>query len=310
MRCQILSQIFSSPRFRVFAVAFFISSLWATNAGAGAASADEGAKQFLDAIYAPYVSKNGRGTDYGGKEDRFFTPELAALLVKDSEEAGEEIGRIDADIFIDAQDWVNLTAKIQLRSDGKTVDSAYVTLSNTGMTKRIYYALKQLPSGWRIADIRWEGRRDSLIDILKKPDDAKDASEVGPKEFLEDIYRHYTSQKDVPFNYLTGKDADLYFTRDVIDLVEADSRAHVGEPGSLEFDLFAGGQEYDKIKADIQIQQSTDNTALAVASLNDSIVGPSTITYNLVKTSKGWRISEMRWSSEKKSLIEMLKDSE
>jgi hypothetical protein len=76
---------------------------------AGAARADAAAKTFLEKIYAAYKGKNSKGvsfdTDAGVR--RYFEPGLAALIIKDRNDAKkrDDVPNLDADPFVGGQDW-------------------------------------------------------------------------------------------------------------------------------------------------------------------------------------------------------------
>jgi hypothetical protein len=75
----------------------------------GASAAEPSAKSFVEAIYATYKGKNGNGIslDNDAAVRRYFEPTLAALIVADRKNAAKrgEVGKLDSDPFIDAQDW-------------------------------------------------------------------------------------------------------------------------------------------------------------------------------------------------------------
>jgi len=287
-------------------IAFMLAGVMVNMSGSAIAAPDyDGAKKFIEALYAPYKINDGDGLNYQGREQEFFTPELAALIVKDREETEPgSVGRIDFDIFIFAQDWGNLTTKVRLGADGKEVQQADVTVTNLGDSKHVYYGLVRSTSGWRIADIRWEGMRLSLRDVLSRPDDAKDPSLESPKAFLEDIYRHYTARENVPFEYMDGENGKLYFTQSVIDLMHAFERANPDPPG-FDMDVFLGGQEWVKFTTSISTKDTGPNTAIGTVVLDEEVDGKRTFTFNLARGKEGWRISDIRWG-QGDSLVETL----
>ena len=100
-------------------------------------------RAFLDQIYAPYGTAGGEGADY----DRFLDPQLAAAI-----SATE--GGVEADPFIDAQDWTPFKPayeKIQVQGDRAI---ATATFTNGDAATRVDYQLMRTPNGWRVYDIQ------------------------------------------------------------------------------------------------------------------------------------------------------------
>jgi len=114
----------------------------AAAAGQPAASEAE-VRAFLDSIYAPYATEGGSGADYAA----VLEPQLAAALEKRE-------GGIDADPFIDAQDWTPFRPtyeNVQLKGERAI---ATATFSNGGTATKIDYQLMRTPAGWRVFDVQ------------------------------------------------------------------------------------------------------------------------------------------------------------
>jgi hypothetical protein len=93
---------------RPLPIAACIATSRLANAGPGAAD-DASALAFVSAIYNSYTSasKDGVRIDSGRKLRRYFEPGLADAMNKDQENAAKhhDVGELDADPFIDAQDY-------------------------------------------------------------------------------------------------------------------------------------------------------------------------------------------------------------
>lgn len=114
-----------------------------TPAAAQPAEGEAEVRAFLDRIYAPYATDSGSGADYAA----VLEPQLAAVLEK--RESG-----IDADPFIDAQDWTPFRPtyeNVQLKGDRAIATAAF---SNGGTATRIEYQLLRTPGGWRVYDVQ------------------------------------------------------------------------------------------------------------------------------------------------------------
>jgi Protein of unknown function (DUF3828) len=132
-------------------------------------AADPSAKSFVEGIYAAYKGKDARGValDSDAAVRRYFEPKLAALILKDRREARGEVDKLDADPFVDAQDWEIDTVDIAIREIAPDKASATVSFKSLGEQRKVVLALVKLRMGWRIADITWD-RNGTLRELMSK----------------------------------------------------------------------------------------------------------------------------------------------
>jgi hypothetical protein len=151
---------------RNFLVAFWIVPALACG---GAMAADPSATAFVEAIYAPYQVKDGKGPslDSDAALKRYFEPRLAALIIKDRNDAAGELPTLDMDPFIAAQDWDISAVNVAVRDTGAGKASATVSFKNLGKPTTVILELVKLKNGWRIADINW-GRKQTLRGLFSK----------------------------------------------------------------------------------------------------------------------------------------------
>src|SRR6202050_3166616 len=111
---------------------------------AAAAAADASPRAFLAAIYDAYVGKNGNGValDSNQMVQRYFEPSLAALIVKDQNDAAQrkEVGTLDFDPFVDAQDWDIAAYDVAINDKGPYKASRPVTFNSCGKAKTVVLA--------------------------------------------------------------------------------------------------------------------------------------------------------------------------
>jgi hypothetical protein len=124
----------------------------------GRATADSASAQaFVEAIYAPYLNKNYKGTPYGKPANlrRYFEPRLANAIVKDMTAAKKrgEVPTLDGDPFIDAQDWEIADLAIAVKIAGTAKALATVKFTNMREPKTVTLDLMKTSAGWRIAEI-------------------------------------------------------------------------------------------------------------------------------------------------------------
>jgi hypothetical protein len=87
----------------------FVVALWIGLALASvrAMAADPSATSFVEAIYAPYKVKDGKGSplDSDAAVKRYFEPRLATLIIKDRNKAAKrgDVSTLDMDPSIDAR---------------------------------------------------------------------------------------------------------------------------------------------------------------------------------------------------------------
>jgi hypothetical protein len=132
-------------------------------------AADPSAKSFVEGIYAAYKGKDARGIalDSNAAVRRYFDPKLAALIIKDRKEAHGEVGKLDADPFVDAQDWEIDAVDIAIQEIAPDKASATVSFKSLGDQRTIVLALVKLKMGWRIANITSD-RKETLREFLSK----------------------------------------------------------------------------------------------------------------------------------------------
>jgi hypothetical protein len=127
--------------------------------GSASAAADTSARGFVAAIYDLYVGRNGNGValDNNQKIQRYFEPSLAALIMKDQNDAAQrkEVSTLDFDPFVDAQDWDIAAYNVAVSDKGADKASAIVTFNNFGKAKMVVLDLIKIKSDWKISDVAW-----------------------------------------------------------------------------------------------------------------------------------------------------------
>ncbi len=141
------------------------------NSDAFAQSSADGARAFMQKIYASYIGKDATGLNYRGHEDRYFSPELLPLFKKYAKTYEKEPGGLDFDIFMAAQDWDRPKVDISIEEKGENRVRATATIVVfAGMKDKsiVTYDLVKIGDNWRIENMRWRGMKDNLVDILKQ----------------------------------------------------------------------------------------------------------------------------------------------
>jgi Protein of unknown function (DUF3828) len=135
-----------------------------------ACAGDVSATAFITAIYDSYKGKDAKGMLLDSERTirRYFEPKLATLMARDQKAAARrnEVGALDFDPFLDAQDWDVTTFDI-LVSDAVT-GKATVKFVNLWHVMTVVLDLVQVRNAWRIYDITWlqNGKTETLRKIF------------------------------------------------------------------------------------------------------------------------------------------------
>lgn len=131
-------------------------------------AADTGAKQFLASIYKSYTDADG--LEWSGPNTQlYFDANLTKLILKDLKESERQVGRIDFDPFIYAQDFDIQDLDIAVTPKGATRAIGKVSFKNVGALTKVTYDLVKTAKGWRIENMAWDGVEDNLRTLLSRP---------------------------------------------------------------------------------------------------------------------------------------------
>ena len=115
-------------------------------------------------VAAPAVAADASATAFVTK------PSLAALIIKDQKAAHGEVGILDGDPFIDAQDWEISAVDIAVRDVSPDKAVATVNFKNIDRQSTIMLDLIKIKSDWRIANITWQrdgGKKETLRGLFR-----------------------------------------------------------------------------------------------------------------------------------------------
>lgn len=120
------------------------------------------------------------------------------------------------------------------------------------------------------------------------------AETASPQSFVDGIYRAYVGKNSKGISLSTDAAVRRYFAPPLSEAMVKDFAAarRRNEPSSLGGDPFIDGQDWDVARFTTAVKATGDNTATATVTL---ISGESrTITLELLRTSAGWRISDIK----------------
>lgn len=137
-----------------------------------ALAADVSAKAFVSGIYEAYKGSGAKGLPLDSESAirRYFEPSLAALLIKDRKSAARrrEVGKLDGDPFIDAQDWDIDKLNVDVTESAPGKAKATVKFVNLDTPATVVLDLIKIGNGWRISDITWlrDGKPETLRSLF------------------------------------------------------------------------------------------------------------------------------------------------
>jgi len=140
---------------------------------APAAPTGQSAEAFLRSIYDRYVGAQdkARPIDYSDPRELryYFEPSLAGIIHQDFIRAkkADDVPTLDADPFIDAQDWEIKSFDIQVTAVDANHANAVVKFDNTGQHKVLHIQLVRIARNWRIHDIDYGGGEGTLRGLYK-----------------------------------------------------------------------------------------------------------------------------------------------
>ena len=133
-----------------------------------ASAADPSASAFVTTIYNAYKGKDAKGVPLDNERiiRRYFEPTLAAAMAKYQKAAARrnEVGLLDFDPFLEAQDWDVGAFDIIISDAAAGTAKATVKFVNQGEAMTVVLDLVQVKNDWRVYDITWlhDGKTENL----------------------------------------------------------------------------------------------------------------------------------------------------
>jgi hypothetical protein len=133
-------------------------------------AAENTATAFVTGIYETYKGSGAKGLplDTDRAVRRYFEPSLAALIIRDRKNAHGEVGKLDGDPFIDAQDWNIDKFDVEVTDTAPGKARATLKFVNLDQPATIVLDLVKLKNDWRVGDITWmrDGKPQTLRGLL------------------------------------------------------------------------------------------------------------------------------------------------
>jgi hypothetical protein len=149
----------------------YVAVASATSSPSSSAPAGQSADAFLHSIYDRYIRSQAPLIDYTKERElqRYFEPSLAKIIADDSARAAKkgDVGTLEGDPFIDAQDWNIRSFDIQVTPVDADRANAVVKFDNIGKAKLLRVQLIRISGAWKIHDIDYGGEEGTLRGLFK-----------------------------------------------------------------------------------------------------------------------------------------------
>jgi len=121
---------------------------------------------FVRGVYDKLASNQ----NYKEPED-IYTPRLGALIALEQKESGGEVGRLDFDFWVNAQDWQlsDISVSGQPVEGAKDREIVVAKFKNDDRKDEIHFYFERLSwAGWRLDDVRSFGDDGWTLSLLLK----------------------------------------------------------------------------------------------------------------------------------------------
>jgi hypothetical protein len=150
-----------------------------------------------------------------------------------------------------------------------------------------------------------------LVLAALSPAPALAAGDPKAKALLESLYKPYTdtAAQDAVAEPSADEDARnaRYYVPELVALMARDRKESSarGEVGRLDFDPLTNSQDWEATPIDIGVEDVSAGKARGSATF--TLFNKTTVVrFDLVKTSAGWRISDIHWNDAKEGLKDIL----
>jgi hypothetical protein len=150
-----------------------VAAATAISSPSASAASAQSAEAFLHSIYNGYIGEHSNAPDLDYTKERelrrYFESSLAKIIANDSARAAKnsDEGTLEADPFIDAQDWEIKSFDIQVTPIDADHANALVKFDNAGAAELIHLQLIRISGAWKIHDIDYGGQQRTLRGLFQ-----------------------------------------------------------------------------------------------------------------------------------------------
>lgn len=109
-------------------------------------------KSFVSEVYRRLIASQSTHSSYTPPED-IYTPRLEKLIREDKRKAKGEVGCLDFDFWINAQDWTITHLTITTADDGPDRKTVIAKFRNIGEPQEIHFDFQRNAGRWLLDDV-------------------------------------------------------------------------------------------------------------------------------------------------------------
>jgi hypothetical protein len=128
------------------AISFFSASLLS------AATRIDDPKTFVSEVYRRLIASQSTHSSYTPPED-IYTPRLEKLVREDKRKAKGEVGCLDFDFWLNAQDWTITRLTITSVDDGQDRKTVIAKFRNINEPQEIHFDFRKNAGRWQLDDV-------------------------------------------------------------------------------------------------------------------------------------------------------------
>jgi hypothetical protein len=109
-------------------------------------------KSFVSEVYRRLIASQSTHSSYTPPED-IYTPRLEKLIREDKRKAKGEVGCLDFDFWINAQDWTITHLTITTTDEGPDRKTVIAKFRNIGEPQEIHFDFRKNAGRWLLDDV-------------------------------------------------------------------------------------------------------------------------------------------------------------
>jgi hypothetical protein len=109
-------------------------------------------KTFVSEVYRRLIASESTHSSYAPPED-IYTPRLEKLVREDKRKAKGEVGCLDFDFWLNAQDWKITHLTITTTDDGPDRKTVVAKFRNIGEPQEIHFDFRKSAGRWLLDDV-------------------------------------------------------------------------------------------------------------------------------------------------------------
>lgn len=109
-------------------------------------------KSFVTQVYQRFIAAQSSGASYTPPSD-IYSARLGALFRKDKQRARGEVGCLDFDFWVNAQDWEISDVSVTSSDEGPQRKTVIAKFLNIGKPQEIHFDFRRNGGRWQLDDV-------------------------------------------------------------------------------------------------------------------------------------------------------------